>query len=81
MPVKNNELTTWIGIEAEGDTLIYTIKVEVDSKVLTKQQKELVARKAAVQLVTVTDLFPSFEAVLRRMDLDQGHMHSIYRKK
>jgi hypothetical protein len=46
-----------------------------------KQQKELVARKAAVQLVTVTDLFPSFEAVLRRMDLDQGHMHSIYRKK
>jgi hypothetical protein len=46
-----------------------------------KQQKELVARKAAVQLVTVTDLFPSFEAVLRRMDLDQGRMHSIYRKK
>ena len=41
LPVKNNELTTWIGIEAEGDTLIYTIKVEVDSKVLTKQQKEL----------------------------------------
>ena len=41
LPVKNNELTTWIGIEAEGDTLIYTVKVEVDSKVLTKQQKEL----------------------------------------
>ena len=41
LPVKNNELTTWIGIEAEGDTLIYTIKIEVDSKVLTKQQKEL----------------------------------------
>jgi hypothetical protein len=41
LPVKNNELTTWIGIEAEGDTLIYTIKFEVDSKVLTKQQKEL----------------------------------------
>ena len=41
LPVKNNELTTWIGIEAEGDTLIYTIKIEVDSKVLTKQQKEI----------------------------------------
>ena len=41
LPVKNNELTTWIGIEAEGDTLIYKTKIELDSKVLTKLQKEL----------------------------------------
>ena len=41
LPIKTNELTTWIGIEAEGDTLIYKTKIELDSKVLTKLQKKL----------------------------------------
>ena len=46
-----------------------------------KQQKELVARRAAVQPVMVMDLFLSFVVVPRHTGLVQDHMHWICLRK
>ena len=41
LPRKNDPITTWIGIEAVEETLIYTVKMDIDSSLLTQKQKEV----------------------------------------
>ena len=41
LPRKNNPITTWIGVEAVEETLIYTLKMDIDSSLLTQKQKKV----------------------------------------